>query len=293
MAKKKQTKRSLVDEFNKEIDKKIQKGIPSENLPSKISDREYKNLSFTEARRLERAIKTEDFRTQLYHSEKDDNIALTSGMQAVDRIRMTAQNRIQKEKRERIKTLPTYEEQDIYSRRSLESRGDLIDLTEGSDTLSPRDKAKRIRSHETFYEKSGGENLKRVLISAIENQNALIDLSDYISWIQGVDAEIIEDVYYSDVDFDVKEFYMSQFTDEFVSMLNVFKEKFQSTAQKNKKVYSKAQLKTVENEGKFYTYSNKEGETLGIVYRNKMNKTKTGYIMQDGKRKRIYYEESI
>lgn len=296
MAKKQKTKRELIDEFNKEIERKISKGIPEENLPSKVSQREYKNLSMTEARRLERAIKNEDFVNQIYSSQKKDgtsDVVLTSGMQVVDRIRTEAHNRFQQDRRERIKALPTYEEQDEYSRRSLEFRGDLVNLTEGSDTLPLREKAKRIRSHERFYATSGGENLKKMLVSAIENQNALMDLTEYLDWIKGIDAEIIEDVYYSEVDFDVKEFYQSQFQDEFITELNIFKEKFQQAAEKNKKMYSKEQLKSVKNEGKFYSMVTKGGETLGLTYKSKISKSGYGYTTNGGKRTRVYFEETF
>ena len=296
MAKKQKTKRELIDEFNKEIERKISKGIPEENLPSKVSQREYKNLSMTEARRLERAIKNEDFVNQIYSSQKKDgtiDVVLTSGMQVVDRIRTEAHNRFQQDRRERIKSLPTYDEQDEYSKRSLEFRGDLVNLTEGSDTLPLREKAKRIRSHERFYETSGGENLKKMLVAAIENQNALMDLTEYLDWIKGIDADIIEDVYYSDVDFDVKEFYQSQFQDEFITELNIFKEKFQQAAEKNKKMYSKEQLKSVKNEGKFYSMTTKRGEILGLTYKSKINESGYGYTTNNGKRTRVYFKETF
>lgn len=293
MAKYKITKQQHIKRFNDEIDRMIASGIPEENLPSKISEREGKNLTRSETQQLEHALKSEDFSKPIYTStvKGEDALSLTEGMLAVDKIRMTAQNRIQREKIERIKTLPSYLEQSEYARRSLASRGDLIELTEGSENLSPRDRAKRVRSHERFYERSGGENLKKMLASAIENQATLMDLSDYLKWINSIDPDVLEETYYSDVDFNVVEFYQSQYQDEFVTMLNIFKGKIQSTANKNKALYSKKQMKTTEDSGKFYGIRTKEGDFIGMAYKSKMNKSRTGYTNVGGKRKRVYYEE--
>lgn len=332
------TKSVLINEFNKSIDTMIESGIPAENLPSKIGKNEGERLTINDARSLVSTLNKGNFTDTIYQGK--DDVALTTGMQEVDRIRTKSFNRYQSQRTERIKSLPSYQKQSEYSKRSLEFRGDVMELTEGGEELPDRLKAKRIRSHEQFYERKGGENLKKMMIAAIENQNTLIDLSDYIEWIRGIDADIIEDVYYSEVDLDIKEFYLSQYSDEFMVMLETYKNKIQNVAMQNylgdneeaeenetnevikpkqvskvssgkvggvkvskpkglskpkksPKRYSDKQIKTIVNEGKFYTMSLKSGEMLGLVYKNKMNKSHTGYKMIGGKKKRVYYEETF
>lgn len=285
MAKQKhnKSKRELIDEFNSLIDKKEQSGIPLENLPSKITDREYGNLNLTEAKRLVSTLKKGEFYSTIISTEDKftkEKIALTQGMLDVDSIRMQAQNRYQHKAKDRIQKLASFKKADDISKLSILSRGDVEDLTAGDRWLSPVEKARRVRSHEEFYSKKSGEILKNFFITTLVEQNTLYDISEYIDYLKGIDAQIFEDAYHSDVRFDVVEFYKGAFEDDFMTELNKFKGIIEKVIDQNKNLYNKKQFASAKSSGKFYdVYAKidvnvngtmkKQSVKIGKMYREK------------------------